>query len=570
MNKETYTYSRLSTSSANPFRVLILQPGTGPDVNIILTEVSLDGQVEFEALSYTWGSLEELHFVQCNEEAMKVTKNCKQALQDLRTTQPRTLWVDAVCIEQSLHEERNQQVMMMQKIYEKATRVIIWLSPPSKHLDNAMLAVKLLADMLRTETNVQPEHDECMQLMNDRGMELALTVMAGLPWWRRVWVVQEVHASSNAVVKCGRSEVPWVDFEDLAHWVAITGIERFPFHIGIVVRRILPMICLKGRRSPLHTALAVYENQEATDPRDKIFALQGLLNESSRIRVDYSLTTEDTLIQASRRCLDVINSFDALRPWDFSHRDEADGQTNSLCRSLPSWVRDISVPRVGNKIEVCPNFSASRHSRPLYRFEGRRLVIQCKVFDTISICGAFMSIRSPEDFIPAVRIWWIVVFSLRRYPTGERLFNFFQHLLLSVSRKLGKERSGESRTFRQSMFQTWISTIGFEKSPAQAEAAVRRDKGLGLFEDLLDVPIGLFVCTTAETFVGAVPPTARPRDVIAIPAGSSEPYVFRESCDGTFKILGPCYVHGIMLGEYWTERGGVEVADSDLQEITII
>jgi hypothetical protein len=286
--------------------------------------------------------------------------------------------------------------------------------------------------------------------------------------------------------------------------------------------------------------------------------------------VDYSLTTEDVQIQASRRCLDVTNSFDALRPWDFSHLDKADDQTNSLCRFLPFWVRDISVPRVGNKIEVYSGFSASRHSKPLYRFEGRRLVIQCKVFDTISSCGAFVSIRSPEDFIPAVRMWWIVVFSLRRCPTGERLFNVFQHLLLSVARSLGKEWSRESQAFTQSMFQAWISAIGFEKSPAQAEAAVRRDKKLGLFADLLDVPIGLCVCTTAKTFVGAVPPTARPRDVIAIPAGSSKPYVFRERCDGTFKILGPCYVYGIMLGEYWTERGGVEVADSDLQEITII
>ena len=92
--------------------------------------------------------------MQCDGKALKVTKNCKQALQNLRTTQPRTLWVDAVCIDQSLHEERNQQVMMMQKIYKKATRVIIWLGPSSKHLDNAMSAVKLLADVLRTETGL--------------------------------------------------------------------------------------------------------------------------------------------------------------------------------------------------------------------------------------------------------------------------------------------------------------------------------------------------------------------------------------------------------------------------------
>ncbi|KAK3350292.1 heterokaryon incompatibility protein-domain-containing protein [Lasiosphaeria hispida] len=569
MVNETYTYSRLDASCAKPFRVLILQPSTGPDVHISLTEASLGSHIEFEALSYTWGSPEELHFVQCDGKALKVTKNCKQALQHLRTSQPRTLWVDAVCIDQSLHQERNQQVTMMQEIYEKATRVVIWLSSPTRDLDVALFAVKLLADMLRTEANVQPEHDGCRQLLNHRGMERALTAMADLPWWRRIWVVQEVYASSNAVVKCGISEVPWVDFEVLGRWAVMTGVERLPFHIGHVAQRIGVMISLKGRRSPLPSALAAYENQEATDPRDKIFALQGLLHESSRIRVDYSLTTEDILMQASRRCLEVTNCFDALRPWDFSCRDEAEGRTDSLCYSLPSWVRDVSVPRVGNMIEVYADFSASRHSKPLYEFQGRRLVIRCKVFDTISLCGAYMSCESPQKFIPAVRMWWAVVFSLRRYPTGERLLDVFRHLLTSMSHHLGRESGGESQAFTRNMFGTWISTIGFEKSPAEAEAAVRRDKKLGLLQDMLNVPIGLRVCTTAKSYVGAVPPSACSGDLIAIPAGSSKPYVFRERCDGTYRILGPCYVHGIMLGEYWMGKGGDEV-DSDLQEITIV
>jgi len=571
MVNETYTYSRLGNPSAKPFRVLILQQGTGPDVNIILTEASLDSEIEFEALSYTWGSPKEPHFVQCNGKNLKVTKNCKEALRHLRTTQPRTLWVDAVCIDQSMHEERNQQVTMMQEIYEKAARVVIWLGTPSTEVEVAMSAVKLLADMLRKETNVQPEHDGFRELVNYKGvMEPAFTAMADLPWWRRVWVVQEVYASSSAVVKCGASEVPWVDFEELASWIIFAGVKRFPVHIGLVAQRVGAMTCLKGRRSDLPTALAAYENQEATDPRDKIFALQGLLHESSRTRVDYLLTTEDILIQASKRCLDVTNSFDALRPWDFSHRDEAEGRTNSLYRSLPSWVRDVSVPRIGNKVEIYPHFSASRQSKPLYRFEGRRLVIRCKPFDKISHCGAFMNRDPAELFIPAVRMWRIVVLSLRHYPTGECLSDVFRHLLTSLSPSLGKERDGESQAFTRSTFQTWISTIGFEKSPTEAEAAVRRDKTLGLLEDLLDVPIGFCVCTTAKSFVGAVPPTARPQDIIAIPAGSSKPYVFRENSDGTFKMLGPCYVHGIMLGEYWTKRGGGEVAESDLQEITIV
>jgi Heterokaryon incompatibility protein (HET) len=40
------------------------------------------------------------------------------------------IWVDAVCINQSGYQGKSDQVRLMQKIYEKAENIHIWLGRP--------------------------------------------------------------------------------------------------------------------------------------------------------------------------------------------------------------------------------------------------------------------------------------------------------------------------------------------------------------------------------------------------------------------------------------------------------
>jgi len=57
-----------------------------------------------------------------------VTDNCLTALRYLRPKKKaRTLWVDAICIDQSSINERNHQVKLMGDVYKLARRVLIWL-----------------------------------------------------------------------------------------------------------------------------------------------------------------------------------------------------------------------------------------------------------------------------------------------------------------------------------------------------------------------------------------------------------------------------------------------------------
>lgn len=66
--------------------------------------------------------------VWCSGSQFLVTASLYEALSYLRyPDRTRTLWIDAVCINQDDIEERAAQVAIMRLIYTQADRVIIWL-----------------------------------------------------------------------------------------------------------------------------------------------------------------------------------------------------------------------------------------------------------------------------------------------------------------------------------------------------------------------------------------------------------------------------------------------------------
>ena len=70
-----------------------------------------------------------IHRPEKNEDySLEIKPNLAAALRELRDEiSVRILWIDAICINQSNPEERNQQVPMMADIYGQASRVCVWL-----------------------------------------------------------------------------------------------------------------------------------------------------------------------------------------------------------------------------------------------------------------------------------------------------------------------------------------------------------------------------------------------------------------------------------------------------------
>jgi hypothetical protein len=214
------------------FRILTLEPAACRDDKIIvsLAEVSSQGPLEpqyaYEALSYTWGSPHGTIPIICGNQTLLVTPNCHGALTQFRLAdKPRKLWVDAICIDQGADEEarheREWQIMNMRYIYKRAECVIIWLGSPSSGLEAYHALFQRLTET--AASTASPRHS--LSSADDVNFDVkplpgstpglsspewkVLIRLLSLPWFLRVWTLQEVAFAVKCSLFYGPATIEW-------------------------------------------------------------------------------------------------------------------------------------------------------------------------------------------------------------------------------------------------------------------------------------------------------------------------------------------------------------------------
>ncbi|KAH8585853.1 heterokaryon incompatibility, partial [Bisporella sp. PMI_857] len=80
----------------------------------------------FQAISYVWGDASDILSITCNGVIIPVTRNLHDALERVRYSDKiRTLWADAICINQGNTTERSHHVAFMDMIYKNADAVFV-------------------------------------------------------------------------------------------------------------------------------------------------------------------------------------------------------------------------------------------------------------------------------------------------------------------------------------------------------------------------------------------------------------------------------------------------------------
>ena len=155
-------------------------------MRIKLFQSSLVNYPSNEALSYVWGAGYGDHQVECEGRSLPVTRNCIEALRQLRCSEARILWIDAVCVDQGNSEGRSQQVRRMREIYGKAHQVVVWLGvrPADSGLgiEVVQLFDKLIQDFDGRGQKLEPEHPELQQALDVPALRLGIKAIAELPW----------------------------------------------------------------------------------------------------------------------------------------------------------------------------------------------------------------------------------------------------------------------------------------------------------------------------------------------------------------------------------------------------
>lgn len=199
---DKFQYEELT--GEHQFRVLTLEPSIPFDAQVKckLKAFSRDECDKYEALSYCWGKPEPMTTIEINGLSFAVRPNLASALRYLRLPHdPRTLWVDAICIDQDERKksvEKDLQVKLMDKTYEKACKVIVWLGEEEGHSTLAMKAIDTLGQ--KCEQKPLKEVRGLTISLEDHiegyGPEVYLPAIGELlkrDWFKRLWVIH-VHS----------------------------------------------------------------------------------------------------------------------------------------------------------------------------------------------------------------------------------------------------------------------------------------------------------------------------------------------------------------------------------------
>lgn len=369
---QSYRFEALEQSDA--IRLLVLEPGTGQDpVSVRLIQAHLSSSPKFEAISYVWGDPGDTTAILCSGRVINITQNLHAALQQFRLPNAeRVLWADAICINQTDLGEKNTQVPLMKDIYSEASAVLVWLGSGSPKLERGLNALgqlhvyfcrhlkhynddakyrrRLLGADGRARIPIRSlslkDSEELRKLDWD-----AISDLLSLPWFGRVWTLQEIVNAKEAVLVCGGRTAAFhkfarpivelfLQYVDSARTLELGLTINFPINS---VWSVMETSRLRASRASNLDKTTLYELvrrhnlRQCTDPRDKIYGFLGLATDQTAngqpFLPQYNLSVETIYRDFALWSIAVTRSLDIFS----SIRDY---RVHSSLRGLPSWVPD--------------------------------------------------------------------------------------------------------------------------------------------------------------------------------------------------------------------------------------
>lgn len=525
-------------------RVLHILPGNKSDpIQCSLSVIDLSGlHCSYVALSYVWGNREPPLEIRCNGNSFPVTRNLRDGLERIRDRyQTRTVWVDALCINQSDETERGNQVKLMKRIYSNATQVLIWLGHDgSNHASCVFSALRNIAE-------AASRHAANQIIGNMVGMPVqwdSVKVFYQLEYFQRIWVIQEVTQAASALLMWGQHETRW---DIVGPGTSFIRNNRYAYQSlsedeikGLVHAYMMYRLPYPDFQPITFFDLLRLTSQFlATDDRDKIFGILGLPNQDSDpiqgqpfIEPDYTLSRNELYEKVAVKILRKASMpFDLLSAVD--HGD-------NLCQDFPSWIpqwhKNHSIDLVSHRqhAQNLPpgGYWSGNIDSVLQNWEINRTISALGFeYDTIVSSTATLKTRGKDD------AWYYGTIASWLEKT-QAISNNVQLGWQDIAWTLltGRDWYGEPIPSLQNLGHVWSAEGPTESGLAAARAYCNNRR--------------LFV--TSEGSLGLGPAALRLGDRVCVLLGARIPYVLRPE-DSKYNLAGACYVHSIMHGQLISE-----------------
>ncbi|KAM0353059.1 hypothetical protein ACHAPU_001947 [Fusarium lateritium] len=330
---------------------------------------------KYRALSYCAGDARNTKPILVNGARCNVFANLHHALTVVRHhwkprdhQQELLLWVDQICINQANLAERSHQVGFMRDIYRYAKQTFICLSTTRTEGQG----LKWLGELWRTmveEYNIWTQTTGELPREFLRMKSTETSFMKGLvgfcdvlrsPWWERAWVFQEFIVSSLPTFLLGNYAISLPDLTGLLPELCTLTLETLfgpdsickrhflrelrrtrhqPSQVREAITVVLRMFLAATewrKTSDLKLLLMYTQKSRASDSRDKIYSMLGLVYPGYGIVPNYSAenSPDRLLVETTRRIITFENSLEVL-----SYLRHGSSRSDNKAM-LPSWVVD--------------------------------------------------------------------------------------------------------------------------------------------------------------------------------------------------------------------------------------
>lgn len=600
-----YTLCPLSPENAE-IRLLKVEVTDSADgaLRCAFYKTSLNQQAPaYTAVSYCWGQAEHDHAIYVGPTAVKVTETVEDVLREVLVNGAAFVWIDQVCIDQGNTAERNNQVAMMSVIYSRAACVLTYLGKSGEHTSLAIdfaehyrlrmkdqgVAEDQIADVSTSESvsfvaPKKPDPPPDSEVL--RQIALGLADLLSRPFFKRLWVVQEVVLAKNLVTVCGSRHFQWYVLR-----LACLLFTRRP-ELAALLKSFVHINCdfatlrkasrlVREHRNlvnrDLWRILDECSGLATSEPRDKIYAVLGLAGRTSGLpKPDYAKSIKAVFIEFARHFVQHGHGIDII--------EAAIGSDHQREVDYPSWAPWFDAMDASKLKRTISGPNAAATTNPVI-WLGRfplDILAHGAIIDRVIAVGP----RGPRRGEHLVRrgaehdifLEWIERSRvlLQSHDIASPAASLTS-VLLQESPKISQEGCGSAHlrlvdaseeVLSQTLFNFMDSlrTMSGRSGLRSRLMTFRFDQGrtgsghIILLNDFAYQAIGNLtgqrVFVTTHNRVGIASNAIEVGDDIAILGGGRTPYVLREkwSSEQVYSLVTWAYVQGIMHGEALHER----------------
>lgn len=319
-------YAYADIPNLTTVRLLNLLPGNeGEALRGSLSFAELDDTPEYEAVSYVWGDPTPVEpIILGDERQFLLTSNLAKALRRLRLHEDsRTLWADQICVDQMNDSERSAQVKLMNRLYRSASRILVWLGDDADNdAKPAFSLVRVLEPMFGIKSVMQELNQAQVKLVEayDEKSWRSVRVLLDLPWFRRIWIGQEIGTAAPGQLFWGNEEISWSQLASFCKFLGSLHLIHASFSLNYRNVRYL------DHRFVRHSSWTrtsrnnfIYElhrarGREASETRDHVYAMLGHFSAEVEpesgplLEASYQMSLRDLYIKLAHRSLELHNS----------------------------------------------------------------------------------------------------------------------------------------------------------------------------------------------------------------------------------------------------------------------